>query len=109
MDERLELHETLCEIVNITEPDGDRHTYFNSPASGKMRYPAIRYALKSIDARHANNGMYKIMRCYELTVIKKSSDLSDIDMKVLALPYCQFDRAYRADNLEHTVYTIYHK
>lgn len=109
MDKRLELHEILCEIINITEPDGDRHAYFNPPASKQMKYPAIRYVLKSIDARHANNGMYKIMRCYELTVIKKGSDWSGIDEKILALPYCQFDRSYKADNLEHTVYTIYHK
>ena len=109
MDERLELHEILCEIVNITEPNGDRHTYFNPPASVQMKYPAIRYVLKSIDARHANNSRYNVMHCYELTVIKQGSGLSDIDEKIMALPYCQFDRSYKADNLEHTVYTIYHK
>lgn len=109
MDKRLELHEILCEIINITEPDGDRHTYFNPPASAKMKYPAIRYVLKTIDVRHANDAIYKTMRCYELTVIKKSSAWSDIDDKVLALPYCQFDRSYKAENLDHNVYTLYHK
>ena len=58
MAERLELHETLCAIINITEPDGDRHTYFQPPASVKMKYPAIVYELDDIDTKHANNSIY---------------------------------------------------
>ena len=108
MNERLELHEILCEIINITEPDGDSHTYFDPPASVKMKYPAIRYVRKRVDALHANNAIYKMMHCYEVTVIDKNPD-GDLYKKVLALPYCQYDRSYKAENLNHDVFTLYHK
>ena len=107
MDKRSELHEIFCEIINITEPDGDRHSYFNPPASLTMKYPAIRYARKRVDVLHANNAIYKSMDCYEVIVIDEDPD-SKIFRKVLELPYCQHDRSYKADNLNHDVLTLYH-
>lgn len=107
MDKRLELHETLCEIINITEIDGDRHTYYNTPESVKMKYPAIRYKRTKPNVIHANDAMYKNMRAYELTVIDADPD-SEIVTKVEQLPYCSFDRSYVSDNLNHTTFTIYY-
>lgn len=106
MDSRLKLHNILCEIVNIEEPDGDRHTYFNPPSSVRMKYPAIRYARKKIDKLHANDSVYKLLNCYEVTVIGYESD-SEISEKVLSLPYCEYDRSYKANNLNHDVFTLY--
>ena len=107
MSERLELHEILCEIVNIEESDGDRHVYHNPPASVKMKYPAIRYSLKDIKKLRANNATYKNMRCYEVVVIDPKPD-SPIAEKVLDLQYCEFDRQYKANNLNHDVFTLYY-
>ena len=108
MDSRAELHEILSDLVGITEPDGDRHTYYNPPPSLLMKYPAIRYAPKKRDKLHANNGVYKMLNCYEVIVIDEDPD-SELSKKVLALPYCAFDRSYKAENLNHDVYTLYHK
>ena len=107
MDSRLELHEILCKMIDMTEPDGDRHTYFDPPASVKMKYPAIRYVRKKIGKLHANNATYKTMHCYEVTVIDEDPD-SEIPEKVLSLPYCEHDRSYKSDNLNHDVFTLYH-
>lgn len=106
MSKRLELDEIFCEIVNITEPDGDRHVYFNPPESVKMKYPAIKYKLKTMDALYANDSRYKSMDCYEATLIEKEPD-SKLLEKVLALPYCSYDRHYKVDNLNHHTITIY--
>ena len=108
MDSRLEFHEVLCDIVNITESNGDRHVYFDPPESVRMKYPAIRYRRKKINKRYANNGVYRLMHCYEVTVIDENPD-SEISKKVLSLPYCEFDRSYPSNNLNHDVFTIYHK
>lgn len=108
MDSRLEFHEMLCDLVNITEPDGDRHTYFDPPESVRMKYPAIRYRRKKIDKRYANNIAYRMLHCYEVTVIDDNPD-SEISKKVLSLPYCEYDRSYPSNNLNHDVFTIYHK
>lgn len=107
MNKRLELHDILCELVNITEPDGDSHVYFDPPASVKMKYPAIRYNRKNMNVLHANNAIYKTMSCYELTVIDSKPD-SELINKLLQLPYCSYDRHYKADNLNHDTFTLYY-
>ena len=107
MDKRLELHEILCGIVNITSPDGDRHTYFDPPSSVKMKYPAIRYARNKIDNTYANNLAYKQKTSYELIVIDEDPD-SPIVERLMKLPYCSHDRHYKADNLNHDAFTIYY-
>lgn len=107
MSKRLELHEILCEIINITEPDGDRHVYFQAPASVRMKYPAIRYVRKPISAIHADNIIYRHLYSYEVTLIDKNPDSKYIE-KILKLPYCKHDQHYKADNLNHDTFTIYY-
>lgn len=107
MDKRLELHEILCEIINITEPDGDRHSYFDPPMDLRMKYPAIRYKITNIDKIYANNVAYMYRTPYEVTLIDENADSKYVS-KLLALPYCSFDRHYPANNLHHFVFTIYH-
>ena len=107
MNKRLELHEILCEIINITEPDGDRHTYFQPPASVKMKYPAIKYSRRPIETINANNSIYRHLTSYEVTLIDKDPDSKYIE-EILKLPYCKHNRYYVADNLNHDTFTIYY-
>lgn len=107
MDKRLELHEILCEIINITEPDGDRHTYFDPPMGLKMKYPAIRYKRTRFDKVYANNIAYMTRTPYEIILVDKSPD-SEYVSQILALPYCAHNRHYTAENLHHDVFTIYY-
>ena len=104
---RLELDEILCGIINITEPDGDTHVYFDPPMELKMKYPAIRYKRTRIDKVYANNIAYMYRTPYELIVIDKNPD-SEYISKLLALPYCSHNRHYTANNLHHDVFTIYY-
>lgn len=106
-DKRLELHEILCGIINITAPDGDRHTYFDPPMEIKMKYPAIRYKRTSIDKVYANNIAYMYRTPYEVILIDKNPDSKYVS-KLLALPYSSLNRAYAANNLHHFVFNIYH-
>lgn len=106
MAKRLELHEILCEIINITEPNGDRHVYFQPPESLKMNYPAIRYTLSKVKTNKANNRVYQKDRGYSVTLIDKNPDSGYVD-KILEIPYCSFNNAYIADNLNHFNFTIY--
>lgn len=106
-DKRLELHEILCEIVNITEPDGDRHTYFQPPESIKIKYPAIVYSRDDIYNRFADDTVYKQSRNYQVTVIDPNPD-SEIVEKVSQLPYCRFSRHFKSDNLNHDVFILHY-
>lgn len=107
MSKRLELHEILCEIINITESDGDRHVYFQAPASVKMKYPAIRYNRRPKKAIHADNIIYRHLNSYELTLIDKNPDSKYIE-QILELPYCAHDAHYKADNLNHDTFILYY-
>lgn len=108
MGSRLDLHNILCEIINITDPtDGDRHVYFQPPASVKIKYPAIRYEIKDYEKIYANDGTYTLRPSYEVVLIDKNPDSEYIN-KILSLPYCAFDRNYTSDNLNHFTFTLYY-
>jgi hypothetical protein len=83
------------------------NVYFDPPPSLNMNYDAIRYSRKNVDVLRANNASYKTMTCYELTVISRKAE-SPIIALLLQLPYCSYDRHYKADNLHHDVFTLYY-
>ena len=88
MNRREELHEILCEAI-------------------KMKYPAIVYSRDDIDNSFANDSVYMQSLAYSVTVIDSDPD-SEIVAKVSRLPRCQYDRHYKADNLNHDMFTIYY-
>ena len=91
------------ELENVL---GNRNVYFQPPSSVKLQYPAIVYSRKDIVVNYANDRNYIQSPCYEIILIDKDPDSVFIE-KLLALPYCSFDRHYEADNLNHDVFTIY--
>lgn len=100
MDKRLELHEMLCEML------GSRNVYFQPPESIKLTYPAIVYSRKNFENRHADNTVYRQYISYEIIVIDPNPE-SECVQKIAMLPLCTFDRHYKADNLNHDVFTLY--
>lgn len=102
MDDRLELHEKLVEIL------GSRNVYYQPPESIKLNYPAIVYSRDNIRNTFANNEVYKQSHFYELTVIDYDPD-SEIVSKLSELPGIKFNRHFTKDNLNHDVFTIYYK
>lgn len=103
---RLELHERLCSIINIIEPNGDRHIYFQPPESVQMKYPAIRYSLDDINVKRANDRLYLRTPGYSVTLIDRKPNSAYVD-KILEIPRCRFNNSYVADNLNHFNFTIY--
>ena len=101
MANRLELHSLLEELL------GSKNVYYKPPESIKMQYPAIKYSKKDISSTYANNAKYSMRDCYELIVISRLPD-DPVIKKLLALPYCSYDRPYVADNLNHDVLIIYY-
>ena len=102
MGRRLKLHEELCEILE------SRNVYFQPPASVKMKYPCIRYSFGAPDLKRANNRIYKNTTRYEVIVIDEDPE-SEIPNKLLdRYEMVNIDRRYIADNLNHTVLTLYY-
>lgn len=86
---------------------GSCHVYFQPPESIRMEYPAMVYSLKTIKKNHADNSVYLKNNEYELTVIDWDPD-SDIAVRVSELQFCKFDKTYKADDLNHFVFTIFY-
>lgn len=101
MGDRIPLQKKLEGIL------GSREVYYQPPDSIKMRYPAIRYNRKDIDAKYANNKIYSSMTAYEIVLIDANPD-SVFIQKIMELPFCSYDRHYTAENLNHEVFTLYY-
>lgn len=96
---RIELQNLLEGIL------GTRNVYYQPPESIRMEFPAIIYSLNRIRNNHADNSVYIKSKEYELMVIDWDPE-SEIIEKVLELPFCRFDRSYKADDLNHFVFTL---
>ena len=101
MASRLELQEMLCNIL------GSKNVYFQPPSSTQMKYPAIRYSISDIQNTFADNTVYGQTKVYQLMVIDKNPESLIVDA-ISKLPTCRFVRSYTADNLNHTIFTIYY-
>lgn len=102
---RLKLHDILCDILTCPNSGMECRAYFQPPATVKMKYPAIVYALDDIENIFANGGVYLSSRKYSVTVIDSDPD-SSIISKISSLSTCRFNRHYTKDNLNHDVFTI---
>lgn len=100
MATRLELQAKLEEIL------GSRNVYFQPPNGLKMDYPAIVYSLNDIQKTTADDIAYLKRRQYQIIVISRLPDHPAIDA-ILELPYSEYDRPYKSDNLNHDVITLY--
>ena len=100
MATRLELQSKLEELL------GFKHVYYQLPENIKMEYPAIKYSKSNIQTRSADDRTYSKMTRYEIIVIDRKPDNPVID-ELLKLPYCSYDRSYKAENLNHDVLTLY--
>ncbi len=83
-----------------------RNVYFQPPESLKLNYPCIVYERSEIRTEFANNESYLKQKRYTLTVIDEDPD-SEIPDRVQNLKYCNFDRHFVSDNLNHDVFTLY--
>ena len=100
-EKRLELHNILVKLITPNK------VYFQPPSSIKLEYPCIIYELEDISITYANSIKYKNKKIYSVTVIDQNPD-SEIPLNVLALEYCEFDRHFKSDNLNHYVFTLYY-
>lgn len=100
MASRTELQTLLQDLLD------SGNVYYQPPETVKMKYPAIRYSKSNVKAIKANNTNYKLTNCYEIIVMDTKPDNPVIN-KLLELPYCAYSRNYKADGLNHDVFTLY--
>jgi len=98
MAPRLELQSLLEEQTE--------HVYFQPPPNFCMQYPCIVYARNGSSSDYADNGLYRHVRQYQVTVVDRNPD-TEIADKIEALPFVNFERSFAADDLNHYVFTLF--
>ena len=99
MVSRIQLQSDLVDLL------GSPNVYFQPPPDVDLVYPCIIYSRSDIHSQHANNHPYKLLKEYTVTVIDPDPD-SLIPDKLAMLPQCSFDRAFKADKLNHDIFTL---
>lgn len=102
MDQRLELHDKLCDIL------GSKNVYFQPPESIKLNYPCIIYELGTDRTRAADDKKYLNFRQYSVTLIYKDPDCRLSDKILEVFNKCSFNRRFKTDNLYHSVFSLYY-
>ena len=97
---RLRLHNLLVEAL------GADRVYFQPPPNIQLTYPCIIYSRSRPRVQHADNQPYFRDRAYTVTVIDADPD-SPLPDKIAQLPKSAFDRHFKADHLNHDVFTVY--
>lgn len=82
------------------------NVYFQPPNNVTLQYPCIIYARDTRVVSFADNKPYQDTKKYTVTVIDKDPD-SLIPEKVRLLRFCEHNRFYTKDNLNHDVFTLH--
>lgn len=99
MDKRIKFHSILKSITP--------NVYFQPPTNVSMNYPAIVYSRNAMGRLKANGNTYNSNTAYDVTVIDMNPD-SPIVGELLKLRYCEFNRQFVTDGLNHTTLKIYY-
>lgn len=94
------------ELQRLLETFAD-NVYFQPPANINIKYPAIIYNRRDVEKDRADNKTYRLKTSYNVTVIDRNPD-SCIAQHLLELDYCEFDRQFTLDGLNHITLTIYY-
>lgn len=100
LQRRSELNDRLEKIL------GSDQVHFQPGPSVSMTYPAIVYERDDEYRTHADNLPYHFMMRYSVTVIDRNPDSPVLD-QLRMLPLSAFSRHFKADGLNHDVFTIY--
>lgn len=99
---RKSLNDLLVAIVGDAEA-----VYFQPDSDVEMQYPCIVYERDNSSVQHADNAPYRSALRYQVTYMAYDPD-SDVVEKLLALPYCSFNRHFATSGLNHDVFQLYH-
>ncbi|MBP5597350.1 MAG: hypothetical protein J6Y02_18385 [Pseudobutyrivibrio sp.] len=81
--------------------------YFQPPDDIHVSYPCLIYERSNEDVDYANNGRYKTMYNYTLTLLDHDADSIFIE-KLSELEYCRLVRDFSQNNIYHFVYELYY-
>lgn len=100
MNKRLQLHSELLKFLP--------NVYFQPPANIKMIYPCIVYTKTGKNRHFADDVIYLSQQGYNITVIEPNPDSDVADSIEEHFQSCVISQYYTADNLNHTILSLYY-
>lgn len=94
----------LQELLEAVDPSP---AYFQPPGTVRLTYPCKVYRRDNTRVIHADNKKFFLKKRWTVTVMDRNPD-SDIPDLVERLSYCEFDRFFVVDQLNHWVFTLYY-
>lgn len=91
----------------LVEVLGSDYVYYQAPSKEKMHYPCIIFERDRLDSVRADNKLYSQNNRYTITYVDPLPT-TEVQGKLLMLPFCTHDRHFTNDNLHHDVFTIYY-
>lgn len=103
MGSRLQLHEELVSVLG--EQDA---VYYQAPASMYMTYPCIMYRKVGRLIEKADNGIFRKLDRYQITLITDDPDDESLSEAMFEHFGARlgFEQKYIADDLYHEVYSL---
>jgi hypothetical protein len=98
----LETSQKLQQLLETITPN----VYHQPPSNVAMQYPCIKFETEQADVAHADNVKYRRHQRYQVTIIDWDPDSSLFD-QVDSLQWCQHDRSFAVNDLNHHVFTLY--
>jgi hypothetical protein len=98
---RQRLHDLLKQVAG-----NGVEVYFQPPSNIKLSFPCIKYERAGSRRSFADNQAYRSAKQYQVTVIDRDPD-SALPDKVEKIEFCELDRFFAADNLNHWVFTLF--
>lgn len=100
---RLNLQSFLENVL----PDPGLRTYFQKPGSSGLEYPCAVYNRDRSHVKFADNIKFFLKKRWTVTVMDRNPD-SDIPDLMEALPWCELDRTFVTDGVNHWVFTLFY-
>lgn len=101
-ESRINLHNEFEAKLGIT------NRYFQLPESIKLKYPCILYEMYRVNQRFADDRNYRMMPCYSVTIIDRTTNIDWVKKMLESFKYCSLERVYNADNLVHYSFVLYY-
>lgn len=110
---RLELQDLLEQSIDpllpdqVNFPDDVLRSYFQKPGKNGLEYPCALYSRDRSQVKFADNRKFFLKKRWTVTVMDRNPD-SDIPDLIEALPWCELDRTFIADGVNHWVFTLFY-
>ena len=94
-------------LENVLPGEDTLTAYFQKPGKTGLEYPCAMYNRDRTQVKFADNIKFFLKKRWTVTVMDRNPD-SDIPDLIEALSWCELDRTFVTDGINHWVFTLHY-